>query len=179
MRSTCIDNFRGDKDDEFDPIDIIKTFPPGDCYCGIDARNLPPHLIPHKGVIWFQCPWDLNPGQLIREFLLNAAPKIVHEDSYVCVGITKHHDYIQRYQLESILGENLLAEDDSTEVLKSYTFLGADDKLIKSILDFGYRHEGHRDIHYYIRDYHVTLIFQRKKPVRLFSNHPDITCDKL
>ena len=74
VRSICIKNFSGKPGDNPDPMDIIREFPLGECYCGIDACDIPTELIPHKGVIWFQCPWDLDPGQLIREFLLNAAP---------------------------------------------------------------------------------------------------------
>ena len=164
VRQTCLDNVN----DKFPkslllkehptPREILESIPPGEFYCGIDARDIPPHLIPHRGVIWFQCPWDDDPSWLIRSFLLNTAPKLVHEDSYICVGITRHKEYFWRYRLDSIL------HNEDLEVVKNYEFLGADDDLIYQILGFGYRHQSltGKDIHDFIRDHHLTLIFRRK-----------------
>ena len=131
----------------------------------IDACNIPLRLVPSAGVIWFQCPWSDrdSTNTLIQTFLLETAPKL-DKESYVCIGITKLFPYIKSYSLEDILGEDLRAEDDSTEVLRKYKFCGADEQLIKKILKFGYRHEGctREDIHEKIRDYHVTLVFKKK-----------------
>ena len=169
IRQTCLDNIRGKipksllLKDHPNPQEIIESIPPGEFYCGIDALDIPLHLIPHRGVIWFQCPWVPRPGSvcdLISGFLLNTAPKLVHEDSYVCIGITKHPAYFKDYQLQSIL-----RACSNTE---NYEFLGADDDLIYQILGFGYRHQSlsERDIHNYICDDHITLIFKRilRKP---------------
>ena len=169
---------------------------------GVDARRIPPSLIPPAGgVVWFQCPWlGRDTGELIREFLLSTAHHL-DGGSYVCVGITKHKSYSKRYELEDILGRHLKAnsdsndgdstdgdstdgdstggdstdgdstdgdstdgdgtDSDSTRVLKKYRFLGADDKLIRMILHFGYHHCGLADIHWKIFDNHLTLVFQK------------------
>ena len=172
VRRICLEN-SNDKfpkslllKDHPSPREIIESFSesPGDCYCGIDARDIPPQLIPHKGVIWFQCPWSIDPGQLIHDFLTKTAPKLFHEDSYICVGITKHSDYVRKYKLESLM-RDVWAMD---KVLHSYyEFVGADDDLIYQILGFGYRHQSlsQNDIHDYIRDHHLTLVFQRRSPM--------------
>lgn len=114
--------------------------------------------------VWFQCPWLEYPGDtgwLIEKFLLNAA-KSVRIGEYVCVGITNHSQYVHRYHLENILGEGLKGVKDSTEVLRYYTFLGADTDLIYRVLSFGYHHTGVKDIHDYILAHHATLVFRRR-----------------
>ena len=77
----------------------------------------------------------------------------------MCIGITKKFPYIKNYGLDGILGPHLAAIADSTEVLRHYTFVGADNELVYRVLEFGYLHEGEHDIHDQII---VTLIFQRK-----------------
>ena len=131
-------------------------------YYGVDACNIPRKLLPLSSniVVWFQCPWDDHPGQLIENFLLNTADKL-RASSYVCVGITSHTGYVRRYHLDEILGAKLKARDGSTKVLTRYTFLGADTKLIARILEFGYHHQGKNDIHDKIKGDHLTLVFQK------------------
>lgn len=126
---------------------------------GIDALAIPKELIHNKKVIWFQCPWirrcDGVTHALIRDFLLNAAGRI-EGGVHVCIGITEHPNYFAEYQLE-----NLTLDRDISE---KYVFLGGDDMLVKEVLKFGYRHQtadSSTDIHQYILDYHVTIIFQR------------------
>ena len=102
--------------------------------------------------------------RLIKGFLLDVAAKI-DENSYVCIGITKLADYILDYGLERILGPRLMAEDNSTDVLELYKFIGADEMLIKQILSFGYQHTNAKQLpsfHKYMCDYHVTLVFRKK-----------------
>lgn len=139
---------------------------------GIDACHIPPDLIPQEGVIWFQCPWnsDYTIGTLIQDFLLNVA-EMIDSGTYVCLGLTKYPDFVDRYCKADFLGSKCKAVDDSTEVLKQYTFLGEDDTLIKMILSFGYRHRAcWGDVHNKIFEYHETLIFQKKPP-------PDTCCN--
>ena len=102
----------------------------------------------------------------MRDFLLDVGGKVC-ENTLVCIGITRHEHYAHRYELEKILGPRLKAQADSTDCLKKYEFLGADDDLVKSILNFGYLHTNVKDLrgfHDYIRDYHVTLVFRKKTP---------------
>ena len=110
---------------------------------GVDARCIPQSLIRGRGVIWFQCPY-LPRGEgvckLICDFLLNLAEQI-EGGVCVCIGIANKFPYIKYYKLHKILGKNLAAEDNSTDVLKKYTFVGADNQLIKQILSFGYHHQ--------------------------------------
>lgn len=138
--------------------------PPETCFqYGVDACAIPPALLPQGGVIWFQCPWSGkdSTGQLIRDFLVKTAAK-VKGGTHLCVGITKQFPYTKSYELEELLGPKLAAEDNSTDVLKSCSFLGVDVRLTNQILRFGYRHEGCRDIHNLILKDHVTLVFLRK-----------------
>lgn len=130
----------------------------------MDARDIPRPLLAERQLVWFQCPW--NPGQkgtdqLIRDFLMDLVGK-TERGVHVCVGITKQFPYIQSYGLESILGRYLQAEENATEVLHHYNFLGADDELVRGILEFGYQHQGEKDIHHQIINDHVTLVFVRK-----------------
>jgi hypothetical protein len=123
--------------------------------CGIDATAIPLELMDNSSVIWFQCPWI--PGQsiypLIHTFLIRASETIA-AGVHVCVGITAHKDYVERYELHKILG--------SGDCTNAYFFCGADDILIQNILGFGYRHQGLKDIHEYIRHAHVTLVFCKR-----------------
>ncbi len=142
-----------------DIIDILKAV---DCtnirqtYI-IDACSIPPEIARWSNLVWFQCPWvdyryDSLPG-LILDFLRSAANNC-DPGTYVCVGITTHEDYMHRYCLERIFGADL-------NTLDQYVFLGVDDVLIDKLLSYGYKHESirsDRDIHDYIKDYHVTLV---------------------
>ena len=126
--------------------------------CGIDAIAIPPELTDHSSVIWFQCPWvqasSIYP--LIHDFLMRTS-ETISPGVYVCIGITSHLDYVERYELQKILG--YAGSSCVTDVMKAYWFCGADDTLIQSILSFGYHHQGLKDIHNYIRHNHVTLVF--------------------
>ena len=131
-------------------VEDMPEIPSAEVKYRVDARAIPQSLIPPV-VIWFQCPWDGQDttGNLVKDFLVNTIGKLV-EGTYVCLGITRQFPYITSYKLESILGANLNARDNSTEVLQHYKFLGADDDLIRDILTFGYHHltiHGDRDIH--------------------------------
>jgi hypothetical protein len=118
----------------------------------IDGRSIPDCLLSNVEVIWFQCPWRLGgPHQLIIEFFEGLAEKI-SEGVLVCIGITTHHKYFRRYDLQTIL----------STTKQSYEFLGADKELVDLILKLGYHHEGWDDIHDYIKEYHKTLIFKKR-----------------
>lgn len=121
----------------------------------IDARHLPADLVRQCEVVWFQCPCSpvkAETGTLVLDFLVSTA-RHVAGGSHVCVGITKHPDYVGQYGLEGIL--------QGGEVGEWFTPVGADKGLIRKLLEFGYRHEGDSDIHHYILDSHVTLVFRR------------------
>lgn len=121
----------------------------------IDARHLPSDLLRECGVVWFQCPWSRaegGAGDLIVDFLVNSA-KYVAGGSYVCVGIIKHPDYVGGYGLEGILQGGVVRE--------WYTLVGADDELVQRVLEYGYKQESDSDIHHYLLDSHLTLVFQR------------------
>ena len=112
-----------------------------------------------KDVIWFQCPWSGDPHSLIRSFL-GSASHILRQGDYVCVGITKDEDYVHRYNLAK-----LTQKDSKDNILQRYEFRGADDELVKSVLEFGYHHQSiGPDIHDKIWDDHVTLVFCKKEP---------------
>lgn len=172
LKFKCIDNIRSygrttgaDHKDPRCAIERIKDLP--EIRFDVDARDIPQSLIPPAGgVIWFQCPWDGKDttGELVEDFLVNTS-KLLRRGTYVCIGITKHYPYIKSYKLADILGDHLRSEDNSTSVLKSYRFLGADVDLIQDILKFGYRHQsihGDKDIHEQIIHDHVTLVFEKK-----------------
>ena len=122
---------------------------------GINARSIPPEIARWSNLVWFQCPWTKKPDipDLILGFLKNAADNCF-PGTYVCVGITTKEKYMYKYNLDRIL------RDCCT--LDHYVFLGVDDVLINELLSYGYKHESKsdRDIHNYIRDYHVTLVFR-------------------
>ncbi len=161
-----------------DVVDICKTrcyysdllaieAPPKEAWrSGINGCWIPKPLMKAE-VIWFQCPWiswDEGPtatGDLIERFLLNTSPNM-GAGAYVCVGITTLRDYVERYGLGRILGDKHNGGNSITRVTEVYDFKGADNTLIKRVLDFGYHHEGIKDIHDYIRHYHTTLVFRKK-----------------
>ncbi len=68
---------------------------------------------------------------------------------------------MHKYQLEHILEDN---RDGCT--LDQYEFLGVDDVLIKKLLSYGYIHQGAKNIHDPIKDYHVTLVFKLKDNIK-------------
>ena len=148
-------------------VEGLPVLPKAQVEYGVDARAIPQSLIPPAGgVIWFQCPWDGQDttAQLVVDFLVNTS-KQLRKGTFVCIGITRKFPYIKSYKLVDILGDNLSAEDNNTNILESYKFLGADVDLIQDILKFGYHHQsihGDRDIHEQIIDDHVTLVFKKK-----------------
>ena len=118
----------------------------------IDARCIPSTLTDNHDVVWFQCPWKPHATyELICDFLLNLAEQI-ENGVYVCVGITKHEGYFKRYNLEKLF----------IDCEWEYSYLGESCELVNQILRFGYYHEGVRDIHERIRNYHATLVFKKK-----------------
>ena len=133
----------------------------------IDATNTPKRLRVKGMVVMFQCPWlpdrDPNgtPATLITKFLLHMSTK-QNVGDYVLIGITKQFPYVKNYNLEDLLGVDLLRRTDSSG---TYDFLGADDTFIQEILKHGYHHQschGDRmDIHGDIIKDHVTLVFKK------------------
>ncbi len=133
---------------------------------GIDARSIPPEMARWSNLIWFQCPWvyrrsSASPPDLILDFL-RSAEKNCASGTFVCVGISTLERFMCQYDLEQILGANL----DSCE-LNQYEFLGVDDMLINELLSYGYKHESKsdHDIHDFIKDHHVTLVFRLKNNI--------------
>ena len=144
----------------------LNTPPRGTWVPGVDACHIPREITDELQpfVIWFQCPWV--PGEttfyLIRGYLRSAWYKS-QPGGYVCIGITKHGRYVDGYDLKKILGgKNRWSCRDSREIKENYQFCGADDTLVGSVLEYGYHHRGNTDIHDYIRDDHVTLVFRKK-----------------
>lgn len=117
-------------------------------------------------VVWFQCPWPntwYSPDTLvilITDFLENLRK---FENEYVLIGITTHRRYVHCYRLQDLFHEyNPLENFPSMQLeCRGYTYVGADDSFIKTILKFGYKHEGFRDIHNYILKEHITLVFRK------------------
>ncbi len=151
--------------------EIVGIFRAVDCTnilqkCKIDARFIPQENARWSNLVWFQCPWTNERPilDLIISFLGSASDNCA-PGTYVCVGITTHEDYMSRYVLEYILGENL---DSFT--MDEYEFLGVDDVLINKLLSYGYKHTGHSNIHEKIKGCHVTLVF-RLKYISIFYNH--------
>ena len=132
---------------------------------GIDATALPLALTQDQQAIWFQCPWvarntrNYSAKDLIINFLLNLAAQL-QADVCVCVGIANHPDYAKHYDFKTIL--DICCGDTATQ--GKYRFVGADDQLIKELLDFGYHHRlAHEDVdlHKTMFNHHVTLVFKR------------------
>ena len=129
---------------------------------GVDCRFLPDDLMPH-GIVWFQCPWtpqnreDL--GELLATFLMKS------KSEYVLIGIANKFPYTLSYKLEYLFQKDLTQHGNVPIECGDYTYLGADDNFIETILKHGYKHEGchpNRDIHTTIIKDHITLIFQRR-----------------
>ncbi len=134
---------------------------------GVNALHIPSLSALNPDVVWFQCPW--LPGSdsiysFIHSFLRNTWEQI-QPGKYVCIGITKHERYVERYELQNILGYWRYGRFNSTDILDWYEFCGADQKLVKNVLFFGYHHQGstEMDIHDFIKDDHVTLVFRKKR----------------
>ena len=134
---------------------------------GVDALHIQHLSALNPEVVWFQCPW--LPGSesvypLIHSFLKNTWEQI-WPGKYVCIGLTKHERYVDRYDLQDVLGYWRHRRFFSTDVSDYYEFCGADQRLVKSILYFGYHHQGstNTDIHDLIKDDHVTLVFRKKR----------------
>ena len=120
---------------------------------GIDATKIPADLEVAGKVVWFQCPWILDPAALIQEFMTEMACKQDVGD-YLIIGIADKENYINKYRLTDIIGN----EQDQHN-FKGYKFQGGNKKLIKKILKHGYKHEGCTNIHEFIFDNHKTLVF--------------------
>lgn len=87
--------------------------------------------------------------ELVRGFLLGTAERI-QQGRVVCVGVTKHSYYVERYRLAGLLGNRHTTtrgdelDDATTDTLRVYHFCGVDDMLIQQVLAYGYRHQGSR-----------------------------------
>lgn len=151
---------------------IIKSIvdlplPPRSCWqFGIDATNIPESL-PVKGkTVWFQCPWIPSnfsaTHELIHQFLKHMSSKQLQGD-FTLIGITTLFPYVKNYRLHELLGDDLSGNDGTALSALRYKFLGADKTLIKTLLEFGYKHEGStaKDIHSDLFDFHITLVFER------------------
>ena len=145
---------------------------------GIDATRTPPDLVVAGKVVWFQCPWDYNPDELIQGFM--QAMESEHGQrvgDYLLIGIAnkrteyneRHYHYIDDYNLPEILGN----DGQGGEVVNGYRFMGGDNELIKKILGRGYKHVGEREIHNFIFDTHVTLVFKRENQAQAQDQDQD------
>ena len=142
--------------------------PDGAWKFGIDATNLPEDLSVDRKVVWFQCPWiplkDRHTRReiydLILKFLQHVGDK-QSENDYVLIGIVKLFPYVKEYLLDKL---KLFGENPSGPVSEAYEFLGADSKLIKEIIRFGYKHKSvdASEIHEKLLDHHLTLVFKHK-----------------
>lgn len=167
LKKRCRDRYKGSREsgehiEVFDKMEI----PPDEAWeCDIDAHSIPNRLMRKSEVIWFQCPWigrNKNPQnstyKLIDTFLRNAGTSGLNREEelsgfFICIGIVRRYKYINLYRLDEIL---------ESDIMDKYDYLGADGTLIQSILTFGYHHQGLGDIHDFIKDYHITLIFRKK-----------------
>ena len=121
---------------------------------GIDATDIPDNLDVKGKVVWFQCPWKPNKGgtaKLVKSFCKCMASRQSQGD-YLLIGIANCSDYTPSY--------------GDFENINYYELQGFDDSLIGDILRYGYKHEGLKNIHYYILHCHITLIFKKKKTSR-------------
>lgn len=128
----------------------------------IDACHFKDHAMELSGeqpeVIWFQCPWDSGSVYYLIHGFLGSASHRVKSGGYACVGITKHTDYVHRYDLKKLL------RHDDDDILVRYEFCGTDDKLVERVLTFGYHHQSDKedaDIHTQIWKDHTTLVFKK------------------
>lgn len=124
----------------------------------VDATRIPDELDVQGKVVWFQCPWAWHSDDLSRllvTFLQHMASKQDPGD-YTLLGIANLFPYVKNYKLEELLGENLARGH-----VHGYEFLGADRKFVRELLQYGYKHEGCKDIHNGIIEYHITLVFRK------------------
>ena len=145
----------------------LSDIPASSISYGVDPCAISPALVLGCDVVWLQCPWiqprDKLP-QLLQDFLLKNV-KSIPADTYVCIGIVDKFPYCKSYGISKLVAEN------DTLISRQYKFVGADDVLVRKILDFGYHHECYqlgqgrypKDIHSENKDNHVTLVFQRKE----------------
>jgi hypothetical protein len=128
----------------------------------VDATNIKESdQVDVKGkVAWFQCPWILGgqTSRLVENFLKHMDNK---EAEYILIGISTHWKYVNKYKLNNIL--SCEAQAGVVSKVDHYVFLGSDNELIRDVLKYGYKHhsEGQHDIHDYIINEHLTLVFKR------------------
>ncbi|KAJ3011572.1 hypothetical protein HKX48_006768 [Thoreauomyces humboldtii] len=98
-------------------------------------------------------PLDLNPDDLVSEFLRSAS-KVQRPDGHVFIGISTHPSYIGRYDLARLMEQ---AEE------AGYECLGLDRETIYEVLAYGYRHQAHNEnIHQFIWDHRATIVFRTR-----------------
>ncbi|KAJ7106821.1 hypothetical protein C8R43DRAFT_906081, partial [Mycena crocata] len=128
----------------------------------IDAENLasamarlardPRLSAPPTRNIWFQCPWRSGEtARLIRRFIESAAA-VQQSGDAVFIGLTALSRYTRQYALEDL---KVVARKLGYEIF-------IDECFIRYAIDAGYWHEGVRDIHDYILDYHQTFVFVKR-----------------
>ncbi len=128
---------------------------------GVNATDMPQGLDVRGKVVWFQCPWvsrarsDQTTFGLISSFLTCMAGRQGAGD-YVLIGIVTIFQYVTNYKLEVLLQYAVAGS-------VNYDFVGADEELIKDILECGYHHKAVAgDIHNVILNHHLTLVFQKR-----------------
>lgn len=160
----CINNGRGLDDvplTVLQKVEEVLSLPPPPLESwkyGIDATACKLHV--ERKVVWFQCPWSDDPGDLIAKFLRDMASMQTTND-YALIGIANYFPYTLKYKLRQFMA----IQYDGVKVLDGnleYKCVGADETLIKKLLQYGYKHVGRQDIHNTILNYHVTLVFQRR-----------------
>lgn len=157
-----------DSDDEKKILRKLEKPPSCSWKCDVDAYHLVQSFPSETfSVIWFQCPYvgkEDKTWNLIQYFLLSASHR-VESGGLVCVGITRHEDYLPHYQLEKLI--TLPYTNNIEDIHKRYKNPFADITLVKEVLSYGYKHQSYLhdqgiDIHETIKDCHVTLVFERK-----------------
>ena len=126
---------------------------------GVDATTT--DITVEKKVVWFQCPWisymdGWETNELVKSFIDHMGNR-QNTGDYLLIGITTKFPYVKNYELQCLLGENLVANEYGL-----YKFLGGDKLLIEQLLQLGYYHQGESDIHKEILRAHLTLVFQKK-----------------
>lgn len=153
--------------EEVKHLDALEEPPPDSWRYGIDGCHLRDYF-PRESfdLIWFQCPWNGSSTRTLVQYFLLSASHIVRCGGHVCIGITTHKGYVDCYGLKELTSSppsNQIIQD----IHERYDLPGgrpyADTALVEKVLSFGYRHQGKRDIHEYIRKDHVTLVFERKR----------------
>ena len=127
---------------------------------GIDATKIPADLEVAGKVVWFQCPWTHPSAEipaLIQGFMTEMACKQDVGD-YLIIGVAAGaKKYIDKYCLTDIIGNG-----QEEHIFERYKFHGGDEELIKKILKHGYKHEGYKNIHGLIFNFHMTLVFKKE-----------------